>query len=273
MRLRRALGQRDVCSCATGRAAVALAALGLAIDNTTVLTLPGLALVALCRRARLVCAALRLGACAGVALAAVYAYLPLRSAAVTAARIDPTLTLGLGPGRPFWDDGHPATVGRLRARCHRQRFRSARAIAAMFSPDDAHGASSTDFCPARRARSSAASRCRGSRCSALSCCGGAAAGASAACCAGAVVRCSSSAPISSSRIRRATYLPAYFALVALAGYGAQSLIAALPSVQRYAARRSSRCCSPSALYADVTANIAYFGATRDPVAGARSSRA
>ncbi|MBD5655981.1 MAG: DUF2723 domain-containing protein [Candidatus Eremiobacteraeota bacterium] len=39
-----------------------------------------------------------------------YVYLPLRSAAVAAAHLDPTVTLGLAPGaQPFWDYDHPAT--------------------------------------------------------------------------------------------------------------------------------------------------------------------
>ena len=38
----------------------------------------------------------------------VYAYLPLRSATNFAARRDPTLALGIPPGRPFWDYAHPA---------------------------------------------------------------------------------------------------------------------------------------------------------------------
>ena len=29
---------------------------------------------------------------------------------MTAARLDPTLALGIPPGRPFWDDHHPATI-------------------------------------------------------------------------------------------------------------------------------------------------------------------
>ena len=38
-----------------------------------------------------------------------YAYLPARSAAVTAARLDPTLSLGIPPGRAFWDNDHPSS--------------------------------------------------------------------------------------------------------------------------------------------------------------------
>lgn len=38
-----------------------------------------------------------------------YAYLPLRSRVVTDERLDPTRALGMPPGMPFWDQGHPAT--------------------------------------------------------------------------------------------------------------------------------------------------------------------
>ncbi len=40
---------------------------------------------------------------------ALYAYLPIRSAVVTQARLDPTLALGDPPGNAFWDMDHPAT--------------------------------------------------------------------------------------------------------------------------------------------------------------------
>jgi hypothetical protein len=91
-------------------ACVAGAATALACDNTTALMVPGLAGIALARRPpwRPAVAAL---AVATVGIAAVYAYLPLRSAAVTAQRLDPTLALGVPPGRPYWDDGHPASLG------------------------------------------------------------------------------------------------------------------------------------------------------------------
>lgn len=88
--------------------ALGAATLGLAIDNTTILTLPGLALIACVRRPP-AAAVLRGGAFALVALICVYAYLPIRSAIVTTERRDPTLALGIPPGRPYWDDGHPST--------------------------------------------------------------------------------------------------------------------------------------------------------------------
>jgi hypothetical protein len=42
---------------------------------------------------------------------AFYAYLPLRSAQITAAHADPTRALGLPPGRAFWDNDHPSSRG------------------------------------------------------------------------------------------------------------------------------------------------------------------
>ena len=82
--------------------------LALACDNSTALALPGLAFLGLSRRPPLRKTVILIAA-GSLALAAIYAYLPLRSAQVTAARVDPTLALGVAPGRPFFDDGHPAT--------------------------------------------------------------------------------------------------------------------------------------------------------------------
>jgi len=89
-------------------AGIVLAGAAVAIDNTTVLILAGGAIASLAQRwpARPV---LRSLAVAALVVLAAYAYLPLRSAYVTAHRIDPTLALGVEPGRPFWDDHHPAT--------------------------------------------------------------------------------------------------------------------------------------------------------------------
>jgi hypothetical protein len=128
---------------ATACAAAVTAAL--AIDNSTVLALPGLAVVFFVRRPPLA-RALTLAAAAALALVVVYAYLPLRSAAVTAARIDPTLTLGLGPGRPFWDDGHPATWAGFTRVVSGSDFAPHEAIAGIFSHDAIHGVID-DFVP------------------------------------------------------------------------------------------------------------------------------
>ncbi|MBV9440414.1 MAG: DUF2723 domain-containing protein, partial [Candidatus Eremiobacteraeota bacterium] len=88
-------------------AALVVAGAALAVDNTTILILTGALLTSLARPwpLRDVLRAALLGV-AIVVLA--YAYLPLRSAQVTAARTDPTLALGIEPGRPFWDDHHPS---------------------------------------------------------------------------------------------------------------------------------------------------------------------
>ena len=51
-------------------------------------------------------AALALGAFALPLLS--YGAIPLRSAAIARARLDPTLALGIAPGAPFWDYGHTA---------------------------------------------------------------------------------------------------------------------------------------------------------------------
>ncbi len=90
------------------RAAILLAAVAVGIDNTTVLILAGGCIVALGRRLPLRATG------AGIAIAviivcAAYAWLPLRSAQISAARLDPTLALGIPAGRPFWDDHHPST--------------------------------------------------------------------------------------------------------------------------------------------------------------------
>ncbi len=85
------------------------AALALAIDDAAVLLLPALAIV-LWGRPLEARRALVLGAGCALLVAATYAYLPIRSAIVTAERADPTLALGIPPGRPFWDDHHPASL-------------------------------------------------------------------------------------------------------------------------------------------------------------------
>ena len=46
---------------------------------------------------------------AGLTGLALYAYLPIRSAIVTAQEKDPTRTLGLPPGQEIWDTDHPAS--------------------------------------------------------------------------------------------------------------------------------------------------------------------
>ena len=74
----------------------------------SVLLVPGLAIVVLSRGVpapRMLALGL-----AGVALGLLpYGYLPLRSAWIYERRLDPTLSIGLPVGLPFWDYDHPST--------------------------------------------------------------------------------------------------------------------------------------------------------------------
>jgi hypothetical protein len=113
---------------------IVVAGAAVAIDNTTVLILLGGVVATLARPwpAALVAR--------GVALAALivvvaYAYLPLRSAYVTAHRLDPTLALGIAPGRPFWDDHHPASADGFRALVAGTEWSAGESLLRIFTPD------------------------------------------------------------------------------------------------------------------------------------------
>jgi len=114
-------------------ACAAACGLAIALHSAMVLIVPGIALVALARRPPLRLAALAVAI--GIAVVAVsYAYLPIRSAVVYAQRLDPTLALGLPPGRPFWDNDHPATWAGFRAEVGGGEFGAAHALGAIVSP-------------------------------------------------------------------------------------------------------------------------------------------
>ena len=66
---------------------------------------------------------------------ALYAYLPLRSAQVYAQRRDPTLALGIAPGRPFWDYDHPARLSGFIQLVSGSEFPVGDAIAASVTPE------------------------------------------------------------------------------------------------------------------------------------------
>jgi hypothetical protein len=119
--------QRALLGCA------AAAGLALAIHSGTVLVVPGILLAALGRRPGGRQAATCI-AVAAVIVAGCYAYLPLRSAAVYAQRLDPTLELGLPPGRPFWDADHPSTWAGFRAEVGGGEFGAPRALARLADP-------------------------------------------------------------------------------------------------------------------------------------------
>jgi hypothetical protein len=115
------------------RLAGLFAAAALAIDNASVLLLPGIAIVVFGRRPPLGRTLRLIGTCA-VLVGLVYAYLPVRSAIVSAARLDPTLALGLPPGSPFWDDHHPSSWTGFVQLTAGTEFGPQHAAAAMLSP-------------------------------------------------------------------------------------------------------------------------------------------
>jgi len=85
--------------------------LALATHGIATLLAPGLVMVLAPRVRELRPASFARAAALFVAPLALYAYIPLRSAQLFAERVDPTLALGIPPGRPFWDNFHPATFG------------------------------------------------------------------------------------------------------------------------------------------------------------------
>ncbi len=109
--------------------------LAIATHPVTALLAPAL-LVALCARVRMLrlrtlAQGLFLFAC-GVAL---YAYLPIRSAIVTHAHLDPTLALGDPPGKAFWDMNHPATWAGFRSFVSGSDYGALQSFSAALSPE------------------------------------------------------------------------------------------------------------------------------------------
>lgn len=94
-------------------AACLLAGLSLGDHLLIVWTFPGLLVLVMMNRRQMVRPDVPVGLALFLAGISVYAYLPLRSAVVTAHRYDRTLELGFPPGHPFWDYAHPADLGRL----------------------------------------------------------------------------------------------------------------------------------------------------------------
>jgi hypothetical protein len=241
-------------------AAVLVAATaGLALDNTTVLMLPGVLAITLVRRPP-PGAALRGIAIAAAVLVAVYAYLPLRSAQVTAERIDPTLTLGIAPGRPFWDDGHPATLDGFVHVVAGARFAPNQAAFTMFGPGPFRRLVS-DFAPVVLHDLSEPVLW-------LALFGGAVWWWRAPVVLGGVLLFGI-APLlfifayTSESDTSRYFLAAYFALTALAAYGAQAF-AALPAVPRVAAALVGVLIVAVALGADGRASASLFTQPRDP---------
>ncbi len=108
--------------------------LGIATHPIVALLLPALLvmLLAQCRKLRLASAAF---ACVALLFGiAWYAYLPARSAAVTAAHLDPTRRLGLPPGRAFWDNNHPASWTGFLKEVRGDEFSAGGTLASVFTP-------------------------------------------------------------------------------------------------------------------------------------------
>lgn len=75
-----------------------------------------------------------------------YAYLPARSAAVTAARLDPTLALGVPPGRAFWDNDHPSSWSGFIKEISGGEFSAGGTFPRMLSPET-YRAALPDYVP------------------------------------------------------------------------------------------------------------------------------
>lgn len=115
-------------------AAFAAWGIGIAVHPIVVLLLPALMVLTAARRRNI---RLRHAAVAALALAAglsLYAYLPLRSAVVDAARLDPTTRLGLPAGQAFWDTDDPRTLSGFIRLVSGTQFNAGGGLAAMFSP-------------------------------------------------------------------------------------------------------------------------------------------
>ena len=65
----------------------------------------------------------------------VYSYMPIRASFVVDRRLDPTLSLGLPPGRPFWDWGDPRTAESLLTVVSGAQVAAPRALSSLASPE------------------------------------------------------------------------------------------------------------------------------------------
>lgn len=122
--------------------------LGLADHPVVALTIPGL-LIVLSSRYKTLFGGAGLRACAILlACVSLYLYLPLRSAYAYEHRLDPTLSLGIPPGRPYWDYGHPSTWENFKREVLGEDFKAGGTLARAFAPER-YGAMSLAY--ARRA--------------------------------------------------------------------------------------------------------------------------
>ncbi len=108
--------------------------LGIACHPIVALLLPALLLLFLVRVRRVAFRTFALALAALVFGVAWYAYLPIRSAMVTNARLDPTRELGLPPGKAFWDNDHPSTLQGFKKEISGAEFKAGGTFQRMLDP-------------------------------------------------------------------------------------------------------------------------------------------
>ena len=113
----------------------AAAGFALATHPLALFALPGLLVLVLTGTRRIPARAVPSTLAALLVPLVLYCYIPLRSAQVTALRLDPTVVLGLPPGQPFWDYAHTSGgFGNLLWYFSGAQFRPDLAIFALVSP-------------------------------------------------------------------------------------------------------------------------------------------
>lgn len=108
--------------------------LAIATHPLTVFLLPAFLVLLLARLRRTPWRSIAAGVLALCCGLAVYAYLPVRSAMVTAQRLDPTRSLGLAPGQSFWDTDHPSSWSGLVREVSGEQFPTRSALASLIDP-------------------------------------------------------------------------------------------------------------------------------------------
>lgn len=108
--------------------------LGIACHPIVALLLPALLLLFIVRVRRVAFRTVAFAFAALIFGIAWYAYLPVRSAVVTSAKLDPTRQLGLPPGQAFWDNDHPATLSGLKKEISGEEFEAGGTFQRMLDP-------------------------------------------------------------------------------------------------------------------------------------------
>jgi transmembrane protein TMEM260 (protein O-mannosyltransferase) len=107
---------------------------GLATHEVVGLAVPGVAFLLIAANKMPAPRTIALCAACAVLPSVTYAYIPLRSAYVTAHRVDPLLALGVPPGRPYWDYGHPASARAFARYITGSDFHAPSSVAAIVQP-------------------------------------------------------------------------------------------------------------------------------------------